>query len=127
MIGNRLSDHEKVKFESDPFAILRQQNANQQSNILLQDKLARSRDADKFKYNMALQALKNRNQSKRGSLTGKSYSLTEEVHHDGLYTAIVNRGIPVPKLIEDEKGNLVPAKLENGRYIPAKANEKSKW
>lgn len=124
-LTNRGKDHLKEKFEPNQYEMMRRKNAYDRSNILLQDRLARDRDAVSFQYKMALQQAKNNN-SKYGSLKGIPYSLTEEVHHDGLYTAIINRGIPVPKLIEDEKGNLVPAaKGTDGKYVAAK--DRKQW
>lgn len=129
---------------ADQFAVLRQQNANQQSNILLQDKLARARDKDKFDFQLKLQALKNAGKSKYKSLGGgggnntdATYHVTEEVHMDGIYKQLKSLGIRIPKLTikngkimrqVDKSGNQIyididDASREELKYAAAHKNE----
>lgn len=46
----------------------------------------------------------------------EGYSLTESIHHDGLYNAIKNRGIKVVKLkVDKQTGKLVPDRDKDGK------------
>lgn len=117
---NRGKDHLKEKKEVNPYKMLAAKTSAERQNILLQDKLTRQRAADNFKYQAILKSMagaRNINGgSKYGSLKGAPYNLPEEIHHDGLFTAITNSGIPVYKLTDDGRGNLVPVK-ENGQMV----------
>ena len=117
---DRGKDHLKEKKEVNPYKMLAAKTSAERQNILLQDRLARERDANKFRYQIALKGMAGRTNanggSKYGSLTGAAYNLPEEVHHDGLYTAITNQAIPVYKLTDDGRGNLVPVK-KNGQLV----------
>ena len=126
---DRGKDHLREKKEVNQYKMLATKNEMDRQNMLLQDKLARDREALKFQYQAALKGMggsKGANGgSKYGSVTGNTaYNLPEEIHHDGLYTAIQSSGVPVYKLIEDGNGNLVPAaKGPNGSFIPAKSSK----
>ena len=125
---NRGKDHFKDKKEINQYKMLATKNAMERSNILLQDKLARDRDALNFQYKAALKGLGGargtNGGSKYGSLTGAPYNLPEEVHHDGLYTAIMNQGIPVYKLVDNGRGELVPYKA-NGKMVQINPDDAS--
>ena len=72
----------------------------------------------------AQQAKASKYLSSRGGGTTQNYSLPEELHHDGLYSAEQNLNIPVYQLMEDANGNLVPAaRGENGQLVPAKSSK----
>lgn len=46
----------------------------------------------------------------------EGYSLTESIHHDGLYNAIKNRGIKVVKLkVDKQTGKLIPDRDRDGK------------
>lgn len=48
---------------------------------------------------------------------GKGYSLTEQIHHDMLYSVLKNNGIPVPQLERDKNGNVVAQRDKSGKVV----------
>lgn len=91
--------------------------------------LALQHDQQKFQRDMAEQAAKDKLDQIRArygakdrnggkdNIENQNYSLTESIHHDLLFQGIRNSGIPVVKLTTDDKGNVIPSKDKNGRFI----------
>lgn len=107
--------------KADQFALLDQQHRNAQSNIYLQNRLAADRENEKMKNQIRLQLLKNQGKSKYKSLgsgnnDGSSYSVTNEVHLDGIYNQLKHLGIKIPRLVI-KNGKIMRQVDKNGNQL----------
>ena len=110
-------------------APIKNENKYELQQQSFRNQLALQKDSQQFQKEMAEQAARDKLDQIRARYGAKginggkdnpenqNYSLTESIHHDLLFQGIRNSGIPVVKLTTDDKGNVIPAKDKNGKFI----------